>query len=128
MENLNFQQNEPGYNKPDKIQAISIITLVSGIINIFWGIGLTITFVVTTLGFGLLCTPITILPCVLGIFEIIGAAKLMGSPAHKFNVQTIAILEIITIIFGNVFALVAGILNLVFYNETETKIYLSKLS
>jgi hypothetical protein len=121
-------QSAPIYHqKPGKVQAIAIITLINGILNILAGISITFAFVLSTWGFGLICAPITILPSVLGIFEIIGASKLMANPPRKFNVQTIAILEIIGIIIGNVPSLVIGILNLVFYNDPETRFYIDSL-
>ncbi len=117
----------PYIQKPGKVQAIAIMTLINGILNILVGIGLTIGVVFSTLGIGLLCAPVTILPSVLGIFEIIGATKLMASPPRKFNVQTIAIMEIVGIIIGNVPSLVVGILNLVFYNDPETRAFIDSL-
>lgn len=113
--------------KPGKVQAIAIMTLINGILNILWGIGLTGSVVLGTLGVGLLCAPLTILPLVLGFFEIIGGVKLMGEPPRKFNVQTIAILEIVAILAGDGISLIVGILNLVFYNEPPTKQYIDSL-
>ena len=113
--------------KPGKVQAIAIMTLINGILNILWGIGLTGSVVLGTLGIGLLCAPLTLLPLVLGIFEIIGGAKLMGEPPRKFNVQTIAILEVVAILAGDGISLIVGILNLVFYNEPPTKHYIDSL-
>ncbi|HCU56980.1 MAG TPA: hypothetical protein DF984_01910 [Anaerolineaceae bacterium] len=119
--------NSPLQPKPGKVQAIAIMTLINGILNILWGIGLTGSVVLGTLGVGLLCAPLTILPLVLGIFEIIGGVKLMGEPPRKFNVQTIAILEIVAILAGDGISLIVGILNLVFYNEPPTKQYIDSL-
>jgi hypothetical protein len=116
---------------PGKVQAIAIITLVSGILNILYGIGFTLlggtSFVVATIGIGLLCIPYFLLPIALGIFEVIYGARLMGNPARKFNVQTIAILEIVAIITGAVPSAVAGILNLVFYSDPPIKNYIDSL-
>lgn len=112
---------------PGKVQAIAIITLISGILNIIYGLTLTVLIVIGTIGVGLLCAPLTIAPSVLGIFEVIAGAKLMGTPGRKFKVQTIAIMEIIAIITGAVPSAVAGILNLVFYNDLPTKQYIDSL-
>lgn len=116
---------------PGKVQTIAIITLVSGILNVLWGIGFTLaggtSLVIATWGLGLLCIPFFLLPIVLGIFEIIGGAKLLSNMPRKFKVQTIAILEIIAIITGSTTSLVAGILNLVFYNDPEVKHYIDSL-
>ena len=114
-----------------KVQAIAIITLVSGILNVIWGIGFTLfggtSLVIATVGIGLLCIPFFLLPIVLGIFEIVYGAKLLANPPKKFKVQTIAILEIIAIITGSTTSLVAGILNLVFYNDPATKNFIDSL-
>lgn len=117
----------PVGKQPGKVQAIAIMTLINGILNVLFGLGLTASIVLGTVGIGLLCAPVTILPSVLGIFEIIGATKLMGNPPRKFNVKTIAILEICAIIAGDAISLVIGILNLVFYNEPETQQYIDSL-
>lgn len=113
--------------KPGKVQAIAIMTLVSGILNVFYGLVLTFLVVVGTIGIGLLCFPLTIFPTVVGIFEIIAGAKLMANPPRTFKVKTIAILEIVAIIAGSVPSAVVGILNLVFYNEPEVKDYIDSL-
>lgn len=121
------EMNRTSVVKPEKVQAIAIITLVSGILNIIYGLTITFMIIIGTLGIGLLCSPLTILPAILGVFEVISATKLMGKPERKFNVQTIAIFEIIAIVAGSVSSLVAGILNLVFYNDPETKAYIDSL-
>ena len=115
--------------RPGMVQAIAIMTLVNGILNILASLGVTVGIVVGTLGIGLLCAPITIAPLVLGIFEIIYGVNLMAEPPKvtKPN-QAIAILEICCIIIGNVVSLVIGILALVFYNDEEVKAYFNQLS
>ncbi len=113
--------------KPGKVQAIAIMTLINGIINVLAGLGLTASIVLGTVGIGIICAPATILPTILGIIEIIGAARLLDTPPRKFNVKAIAILEIVTIIYGNFISLVIGILNLVFYNDQPTKAYIDRL-
>lgn len=121
-----MQQNSypPASNKPGKVQAIAIMTLINGILNIFYALGVTATIVFGTLGIGLLCAPITILPAILGVFEIIcGSNLLSNSPQGIKSIQTIAILEIICIISGNVLSAVIGILNLVFASDSEVKNY-----
>jgi len=123
-------QSAPMYSsKPGKIQAIAIMTLINGILNILAALGLTATIVLGTLGIGLLCAPITILPGVLGIFEIIYAANLLANPPKPTKPsQAIAIMEICCIIVGNVVSLVVGILALVFYNDPEVQAYFATLN
>jgi len=113
--------------KPGKVQAIAIMTLINGILDVLWGITLTFGVAVSTLGIGLLCAPITLLPSVLGIVEIVCASKLLENPPRRYRVQTIAILQIVAIIFGDLIGPVIGILSLVFYNEANVKHFIESL-
>jgi hypothetical protein len=113
--------------KPTLVNVIAWMTLASGIVNLFWGIAASMTMLATVIG--VICIPITILPTVLGIFEIIYAAKLMSTPPQQIQPSTnIAILEIVCVLVGNVFAVVVGILALVFYNDLTVKDYFARLN
>ena len=114
--------------KPGKVQAITIMMLINGILNILAGLGITASIVLGTIGIGLICAPFTILPTVLGIFEVISAARLLAEPPKPVkNLQTIAVLEIVAIICGNGISVVVGILNLVFLSEPVVKAYLDSI-
>jgi hypothetical protein len=127
---MSQQFNVPGGPaKPGKYQAMAIMTLANGVLNILYGLGITATIVLGTIGIGLICAPLTILPVVLGIFEIIAATNMIATPPQRVaNFQTLAILEIIAVISGNAISLVVGILNLVFLNDPEIKAYLDTLN
>lgn len=113
-----------GIEKPNTIQTIAVLTLISGILNVIWGLGLTVMVVLGTLFLGIICAPLTILPTVLGVFEIIYASRLLASPPSVSQPsQWIAIFEIIGILSGNIISLVTGILALVVYNNPEVKAY-----
>jgi hypothetical protein len=115
--------------KPGMVQAISIMTLINGILNILAALGVTASIVLGTIGIGIICAPITILPAVLGIFEILYATKLLANPPRPVQPsQTIAILEICCIIIGNVISLVVGILALVFYGDPTVKEYFARIN
>jgi hypothetical protein len=115
--------------KPTLVQAIAWMTLASGIVNVLWGLGLSLTVLLGTIGFGIICMPLTILPTVLGVFEIIYAAKVLSNPPQPVQPSTtIAVLEIVTILAGNVFSMVVGILALVFYNDLVVKDYFARLN
>lgn len=115
--------------KPGKLTTISVLTLISGISNILAALILTGSIVLGTFGIGLLCAPVTLLPLVLGIFEIIFAAKLLANPPKPVNPsQALAILEICCILFGNIIALAAGIVALVLYSDAEVKQYFAYLN
>ncbi len=110
--------------KPGKVQAIEIILLVSGILNILTGLSVTFGFLVSIVG--IICLPVVVLPLVLGVFEVVYASRLMsGKIVTASDIKMIAIFEIATIIYGNAPSLIAGILNLVFLQEEPVKNYLS---
>jgi hypothetical protein len=116
-------------DKPGMVTALSIMTLLNGILNILWGLGVTVSIVLGTLGLGLLCAPITILPAILGVFEIVYAVKLLADPPKPVRPSsTIAILEIAAIVAGNVVSLVVGIVALVFYADVSVKGYFARIN
>jgi hypothetical protein len=113
--------------KPTLVHAIAWMTLASGITNLFWGVVASGTALATIVG--IFCTPLTILPTVLGIFEIIYAAKLFSNPAQPVQPSTnIAVFEVACVLTGNVFSMAVGILSLVFYNDVEVKTYFARLN
>jgi hypothetical protein len=110
-------------HKPGKVQAMEIILLVSGILNILAGLGAACGFAASIIG--IICLPVVVLPAVLGAYEVIYASRLMsGKLVMASNIKTIAMFEIATILYGNVPGLVAGILNLVFMEDEPVKEYL----
>ncbi len=113
--------------RPGLFTTIAVLTLVSGIVNLFWGFIASATALGTLVG--VVCLPITILPTILGIFEIIYAAKLLSSQPEPIQPsQTIAILEIATFLIGNLFSMVVGILALIFYNDVTVRNYFARLN
>src|ERR1043165_7352358 len=114
-------------SKPTLVNVIAWMTLASGIVNIIWGITASIAALHTFIG--LICTPFTILPTALGIFEVIYAAKLFSIPPQVVKPSTtIAILEIVAVAAGNLFSVVVGILSLVFYNDVTVQDYFARLN
>ena len=119
----------PYGDNPGLVKTIAVMTLVNGIFNILWGLGVTAGVVLGTFFIGLICAPITILPTILGIFEMIYALKLLANPPQPVQPSTsIAILEILCILAGNVFSMIVGILALVFYNDPQVKEYFANLN
>lgn len=113
--------------RPTLVNVIGWMTLASGIVNLFWGIGLALIVLLTIVG--IVCVPFAILPTILGVFEIIFAAKLLSNPPQPVQPSVnIAILEILTVFLGNVFSMVVGILALVFYNDLAVKDYFARLN
>ena len=112
-------------SKPSLVMAIALMTLVNGIFNVIWGIGI----IVGTIGLSLLCFPVPLFPIILGGFEVAYAIKLLANPPVPVQPsQPIAILEIVALFVGNVFSLVVGILVLIFYNDSAVKDYFARLN
>jgi hypothetical protein len=119
----------PYGESPGLVKTIAVMTLVNGIVNILWGLGVTAGVVLGTFFIGMICAPVTILPTILGIFEMIYALKLLANPPQPVQPSTsIAILEILCVLAGNVFSMIVGILALVFYNDPQVKEYFARLN
>ena len=129
----------PG-QKPGLVTAIAVMTLVDGILNVFWA-GLWLLFLLTTiLSFivtivGILLVPILLVlvllaayPLVLGILEIVYGARLLGSSPPSRPARYIAIMEICEIVLLDPVALAVGILALVFYGDPRVQAYFAELS
>jgi hypothetical protein len=118
--------NDTG-QKPGLVTAIALMTLTSGIINLFWGFVASATALGTIIG--VVCLPVTILPTILGVFEIVYAAKLLSAQPQPVQPSTsIAVFEILTFLMGNIFSMVAGILALIFYNDLTVKEYFARIN
>ena len=122
---MNSQSNY--LEKPTLVNVIAWMTLASGVVNLVWGVAASGTVLATVVG--VVCVPFTILPTLLGVFELIYAAKLFSNPAQPVQPSSyIAVFEIACVLTGNVFAMIVGILALVFYNDTIVKDYFARLN
>jgi predicted Zn finger-like uncharacterized protein len=103
--------------KPGKVQAVAVMTLVGGIMATLLGVGLTLG------GFPVCCLwPGTYFSLVMGIMAIVKGAQLLGPNAHReAPPTTVAVMQIINVINGDFVNLTLGILTLVFLNEAEVK-------
>jgi hypothetical protein len=92
---------------------------------LFWGFIASATVLSTVVG--VICLPITVLPTILGIFEIIYAAKLLSNQPQPVGPSpAIAAFQISTLLYGNVFTAVVGLLNLIFFNDQSVKEYFAR--
>ena len=124
---MNESAYSPYVESPSLVKTIAVLTLINGIVNIFWGLIATAVVVPTII---LACLAVfTILPTILGVFEIIYALKLLNNPPQPIQPSnTIAILEILCVLTGNVFSMIVGILALVFYSDQQVKEYFARLN
>jgi hypothetical protein len=114
------QPQQPLPRKPDKVQAIAIMSLVDGILNIIWGVVLI---------FGICTAPLGLYAIVVAVLGLIYASKLLSShPQGVTQNKTLAIMQIVNIITGNVASLVMGIITLVFYDDPEVYNYYTALN
>jgi predicted Zn finger-like uncharacterized protein len=100
---------------PDKVHALSVMTLVGGIVAILWSVGWMLTCV------GLLW-PGTYYSLVCGIIAVVrGCQLLSGNMFAEGPPTATAILQIINVINLDLINLVLGILILTFLNDDEVK-------
>jgi hypothetical protein len=124
---MNENTYSPYGESPSLVKTIAVLTLINGIVNIFWGLIATVS--VTASIFLICLAPLAILPTVLGIFELIYSVKLLNNPPQPVQPSTtIAILEILCVLTGNVFSMIVGILALVFYSDAQVKEYFARLN
>jgi hypothetical protein len=110
--------------KPQKVQIIGILTVISGAVNISLGLGLMLGLALSVVL--ICCAPLGVLPIALGVFEVIYGIRLIGSgqePVSRQDMQVIAILEIITILASNMISGVIGIVDLVLLSDSEVVQY-----
>ncbi len=113
--------------KPSNVTALGVLNIVSGVINIV--ASLSVTFGLALSLVGLICVPITILPAVLGVFEILYGIKLLANPPQPVKPsQAIAICQLLTFLYLNVVSGVVGILALVFYSDPNVKAYFEEIN
>jgi hypothetical protein len=113
--------------KPGKVQAIAIMCLVDGILNVLYSLSLTCGAVISIIG--ILALPFTLYPGVLGVMEIVYAAQLLSDPPRvKKPAKYLAVMQICNIIVGDVISLVIGILSLFFYDDYEVRDYFGRIT
>ena len=109
----------------DKPNGVAIPMLVSGIVNLVYAASAVVSalaFGVATLGIGCACLVIPVPAIILGVFELKMYNKLSGPgpyAQHKSSAHTIAIIQVLTILFGNVVSCVCGIIALVNMDQLD---------
>jgi uncharacterized membrane protein YccF (DUF307 family) len=110
--------------QPPKVQTIGILMLISGILNVLAGLGVVTGFALSVVL--ICCIPLAALPLALGVFEVIYGLRLVGSgqeSVKRDTLQTVAILEIASILGSNIVSFIVGIINLVLLSDTEVTGY-----
>ena len=118
--------------KPGKLTAIAVNTLVGGILALLLGlggIGGYFLFVLGTIGIGLCVFPIILLPIyslVLGVMALVKGIQMLGSnPIPAFETaKTTSIMQVVNIICGDGLNCTMGIVNLVLLNDPKVKAWI----
>ena len=115
--------------KPGKLTAIGILTLIGGILAVLVGIGEAIG-VISSLCFACFLIPGAAVSFFGGIFMIVQGALLLGqNPAqHIRRTRISASLQIACILAGDVVNLILGILNHVFLSDRAVVAYRKKMT
>jgi predicted Zn finger-like uncharacterized protein len=117
---------------PGMVQAISIMTLVGGILAILLGVGALVWFGLGglfSMGAACLCLfwPGPYYSIILGILATVKGAQLLGRDARRQGPpNAIAIMQIINVINGDIPNCVMGILTLVFLNQPEVRRFFAR--
>lgn len=115
-----IQSSSP--KRPGLVTAITVMTLVNGILNILFTGILALVLIPTLIGW--FCLPLALYPLVLGILEVVYAARLLSSAPPAVKPATyLSVMEICAILVLNVVSLVVGILTIVFYGDPSVKAY-----
>jgi hypothetical protein len=121
--------------KPGYVQAIAIMCLVDGCLNIIWAAILLLEIMIFGAGFGaatfgVCCLPamclmvLPVYPIVVAIFDILYAVKVLPDPIKPVKAaQYLAVMQIVNIITLNVLSVAVGIVSLVFYADPKVKAY-----
>lgn len=105
---------------------LQIALLVSGILNILGGAGAVVwtgLFAFGSMGLGLCCCPIGLAPLIVGIMQCMDYAGAPRMQLRQYLDRSFVwgIINIAFILFGNVFTLVVGILQLVWVSEARNR-------
>jgi hypothetical protein len=117
----------PPADRPGQLQAIGILNVLDGVLNIIWSP--TLAFIILTagvasLGIGCIFLPLAALPMVTGILALLSGIRLLSSRPGPSRPDTgVAVLQIVNVLSGNVISLGIGIAALVLYNDAEVKAY-----
>ena len=116
---------------PSELQTSKTFFLISGIVNILvllgWG-GTTIFTGLVTCGIGCLFGVVPIINIVSCILDFMAYSKLnnLDTPGTYKSLQFASILEIVTILTGNIVSLIFGVINLNNLNSIAVKNFLNE--
>lgn len=113
-------------NNNDQLNLLRIFFLISGILNILYGLGwsgYTLVGGLITCGLGCLFGALPVINIIACAMDFVSYNRLnrMNRTGTYGTIQAAAIFDIISILTGNVASMIFGILALVFMNNDEVK-------
>jgi len=113
--------------KPNSLQIVAIVWIISGILTIFWGFGLVVAAFASLIG--ILCLPLSIYPFVVGVLELMYGIRLASSPVSLKKAPVfVSVMEIFLVFWLDVFGLIAGIVTLVLLKGEDSTEYFAEQS
>ncbi|MCC6865713.1 MAG: hypothetical protein IT280_06080 [Ignavibacteria bacterium] len=113
-------------NNSDQFNMIRIFFLISGILNTAYALGwsgYTVIGGLLSCGIGCLFGAIPVVNVIAGVMDFIAYSRLsrLDRSGTYSTVQFASIFDIVTILTGNIFSMVVGIVGLVMLNNDEMK-------
>lgn len=116
--------------KPGKVTALAVINLAQGILSTCYAVWLVFFFLVFALGSagcGCVFVPLAVFPLVVGILAIVHATKLLPEPPQAVApAHWLAVLQMCTLLFGDVVSFAAGVAHLVLLNDPEVSAWYAR--
>jgi len=125
-----WQNNVGGPIIPGKIQAISIIQIVVGsleiLMSIFW-LFYVLVIGLVTFGLGLLMIPLPIILLTVGIMSLVSGIKGVNKKVSKKLMFTVAICQMVLLLGCDVISFGAGLTGVILLTQDDTKAYFHQL-
>lgn len=113
-------------NNNDQLNLLRIFFLISGILNIGYALGwsgYTLIGGLVSCGLGCILGAIPVFNIIACVMDFISYTRLsrMDRSGTYSTLQFTSVFDIITILTGNIFSMIAGIIGLIFINNEEIK-------
>jgi hypothetical protein len=106
------------------VTILGLPTLINGTLNNVLGPAVTVVIILGIFVFGASYAPVTALPAVPRVSQVLYAVALLDNPPRPVRPsKTIAILAICAFLAGNIGSTAVGIFELVFYSDPVVKRY-----
>lgn len=111
---------------PGKLQAISIIQIVAGclelVLALFWGF-YTLILGVVTMGIGLLLIPLPLVLLAVGILSLVSGFKGLNKKINKKLSFGVAISQMVLLLGCDFLSFAAGLTSVILLTQDDTKAY-----